>query len=120
MKKRRRIDVMIDAHVWMRRQAVKQGEKDMATLVQVKAHLTEMAKPYGLRVKVREVYEEERGRCLRATLSNMRDPPGHAWSTVPWSEFERDGVAVFDDHFKRAAPSLANAYKCPVVLLSQP
>jgi hypothetical protein len=80
-----------------------------ATLRQVKAHLEELAAPYGLLVDVREIADDVRGRCVQGRLSNMRrDPPAQAWVTVTWREFERDGVAVCDD-LMRAAPSLANA-----------
>jgi hypothetical protein len=105
---------MIDAHVWMRRQASRHGEWDMITLDQVKHHLNRRAKRYNLVADVQEVEEEPSilspgGRRVKATLSNPNcDRPIWAYQTVALSDLEREGVAVFDDFFRRAAPTLAH------------
>jgi hypothetical protein len=96
MEKRQSIDVMIDAHVWMRRQAAKHGEWDMPKLAQLRAHIAKKVKRFGFVVEVSEIHDATGERVEAKILTTRRDPAAWVSESIPLREFAAGGLGTFD------------------------
>jgi hypothetical protein len=114
MKRRRPIDDLIDAHLWMSRGYLHGGFKMLTqaqqTLVdKLDAHVMAIAKPYGLIATAKEFTatpSDTSTAGLHVRVSVYK-PPLENSGIYTIRQLERDGATFADDFVKKACEDLA-------------